>query len=277
MNTLPRWSRLRLALAAGTAFAAACASAPSAPAQIDPPFPTPGPLGATARVYAVEQGWFDGQVVQYYNLGTNTPLRPDNPGRVLVTPVWIFVTGVNPDGGPIKLDGQDSLFDAVPGEAGYTDLWQAFFVTPPADYAPNRFTSAEALLASGLQIEKQALLVNCPIVPPGSSLADGAKELTKGWVRGEPVVYFDFGPTSAEPGKVYAFVTGFNAEGSPQLVPGQRFVFSASRASTGYSDFWVVHWARVDPGYRADSIRAEKDIDPSRVTASTLVVNYPQK
>jgi len=150
-----------------TALVGACASAPAAPAQIDPPFPTPGPVRTAARVYAVEQGWYTGRAVEYYNLGTNTPLKPDDPERVLVTPVWVFVTGVNPDGGPIKLEGQDSLFDTVPGDAGYTDLWQAFFVIPSADYSPNSLTSAVALLATGMTIEKQAMFVNCPIVPPG--------------------------------------------------------------------------------------------------------------
>jgi len=256
---------------------AACASAPAAPAQLDPPFPPPGPVGAAARVYAVEQGWYAGQAVEYYNLGANTPLKPDDPQRVLVTPVWVFVTGVNPDGSPIKLEGQDSLFDTAPGDAGYTDLWQAFFVTPSAEYAPNSLTSAEALLASGLTIEKQAMFVNCPIVPLGSALADNARPLTKGWVQGQPVVYFDFGPTSAKPGKVYAFVTGFDAGGQPRLVPGQHFVFDASRTSAGYSDFWRVHWVGVDAYYRPDSIRSAEDIRPEQVTPSTIVVNYPQK
>ncbi len=268
---------LILAASWTTALVGACASAPAAPAQIDPSFPTPGPVGTAARVYAVEQGWYAGQAVEYYNLGANTPLKSDDPERVLVTPVWVFTTGVNPDGSPIKLEGQDNLFDTAPGDAGYTDLWQAFFVIPSADYSPNSLTSADALLASGMTIEKQAMFVNCPIVPPGSSLAGNAKPLTKGWVKGQPVVYFDFGPTSAKPGKVYAFVTGFDANGQPQLAPGQHFVFDASRASMGYSDFWIVHWVRVDPDDTADSIRSADDVDPAQVTASQIVVNYPQK
>ena len=92
------------------------------------------------------------------------------------------------------------------------------FVTPSEGYTPNSITSVDALLASGMTIEKQAVLVNCPFVTSGSSLADNAKPLTKGWVKDQPVVYFDFGPTSAQPGKVYAFVTGLDANGKPQLV-----------------------------------------------------------
>ena len=83
--------------------------------------------------------------------------------------------------------------------------------------------------------------------------------------------------TSARPGKVYAFITGFSSDGSPQLVPGQHFVFDSARASGGYSDFRVVQWVTVDASYKADSIRAVMDIDPSKVTGSGMVVNYPQK
>jgi hypothetical protein len=259
-------------------LAVACSPAtPVAPAQVDPPFPKAGPVGTTAHVYPVEKGWVGGQAVEYYNLGTNTPLKPDDPQRVLSSPVWLIITSVNADGSPNKLPGQDSLFEVMPGDAAYTDLWQAHFVTPTADYVPNSITSAEALQASGLKIEKQALFVNCPIVPPGSSLGDNAKPLVKGWVRDQAIVYFDFGPTSPAPGKVYAFITGFDSSGGPQLVPGQHLVFDSARAASGYSDFRVVQWVKVDSGYKADSIKSADDIQPESITASNIVVNYPQK
>jgi len=234
-------------------------------------------MGTTAHVYPVERGWFDGRPVEYYNLGANTPLNPADPSRVLVSPVWVFATGVRDDGAPIPLEGQGNVFASAPGDAGYSDLWQAYFVTPAAGYTPDSLTSAGAVLASGMKIEKRALLVNCPFAPPGSSLGDNSKELLHGWVGGQPVTYFDFGVTSVKPGKVYAFVTGFNPDGTPQLIPGQRFVFDSSRASGGYSDFRVVHWVTVDSAYKADSIRAAEDIDLAKVTPSTMVVNYPQK
>lgn len=269
--------KLTLRLSALFILVAACTSAPVAPAQIDPPFPESGPVGTAAHVYPIEQGWFEGQPVQYYNFGTNTPLNPEESSRLLVSPVYALITGLNNDGSPIKLEGQDNLFEVKPGDEKYTDLWQAHFVTPSEGYTPNSITSVEALLASGMTIEKQAVLVNCPFVAPGSSLADNAKPLTKGWVKDQPVVYFDFGPTSAQPGKVYAFVTGLDANGKPQLVPGQHFVFSASRTSAGYSDFWIVQWVTVDGGYKADTLRTEAEINSQTVTPSGIIVNYPQK
>ncbi|MEK7311431.1 MAG: hypothetical protein AAB382_05635 [Chloroflexota bacterium] len=257
-------------------LAAACTSAPSAPAQIDPPFSPSGFVGTSPHVYPVETGWFDGKPVQYYSMGTNTPLNPEDPSRVMVGRVWAFVTGTNADGTPITLEGQSNLFDTTVGDPGYSDLWQPFFVAPPPDYAPDTIKSEDALTASGLAVEKQPVFVNCPIVPAGSSLADSDKPLKTAWVRGEQVSYFDFGATSATPGKMYAFVTGFDSDGEPQLVSGQHFVFDSTRTESGYSDFWIVQWVIVDAAYKTDTIRSVADIK-HEIRPSTLVVNYPHR
>jgi hypothetical protein len=260
-----------------TLLLAACSASSANPAQRDEPFPTPGPSGTNPHVYPVETGWFEDKLVRYYNMGTNSPLDPSNPTQVLVDGVWVFTTGLNSDGSPIPLEGQNNILDFALGDAQYSDLWQAFFVTPAAGYVPNSITSLAALKASGMTIEKQPILVNCPFVPEGSSLTNSDLPLKKGWVNDKIFFYFDFGPTSATPGKLYAFVTGFNADGSPQLAPGQHFVFDSERASRDYSDFRLVHWVMVDGSYLADSIKSATDIDPAKVTASTIVVNYPQK
>jgi hypothetical protein len=121
------------------------------------------------------------------------------------------------------------------------------------------------------------MFVNCPEVPPGSSLADGTLELKGGWVRGERIVYFDFGPTNPVPGTVYVFITGFDAAGEPLLVDDQAFVFDATTGFDGYSDFWRVHWVLVAPGYAADSLRAVQDIDPTAIAVSDRVMNFPHQ
>lgn len=254
----------------------ACQAAPAQPAQIDPPFPAPGTLPATGHRYPVETGWFNGQAVQYYNFGANTPLNPQDPTRVLVKNVWQFNMGQNADGTPVPLDGQNNLFDATVGDADYSDLWLLHFVTPPANYVPDTITSAEALLAGNFEIEKRPLDVNCPVVPEGATLQEDDRPLKVAWVRGRPVSYFDFGGTSPTPGKLYALVTGFAPDGSPQLVPGQHFIFSSAHSERGYSDFWVVQWVLVDQSYAADSLRSASDIH-FEVKPSTLVVDYPQK
>lgn len=257
-------------------FIAACAPASPA-AQIDPPFPTPGPLASSAHVYPVENGWANGQPVRYYNFGTNSPLDPKNPSQVLLDGVWVFATGANEDGSPIRLEGQNNILDFAPGEAAYSDLWQAYFVTPAVGYSANSITSLKALNDSGMQIDKKPMTVNCPFVPEGSSLKNSELKLQKGWVGDKSYDYYDFGPTSPTPGKLYAFVTGFNADGSPKLVAGQHFIFDSVRGDKTYSDFRIVQWVLVDASYQADSIKSVKEIDPAKLTASNIVVNYPQK
>jgi hypothetical protein len=255
---------------------AACETLPTTPAQIQAPFPTAGAVEKTGRIYSVENGWFNGKAIQYYNMGTNTSWRSDVSTGLKIEPVWAFVTGVAADGSPNKLAGQEALFDVKPGDATYTDLWQAHFVTPTSDYKPNSVTSLEALNKSGLKIEKQAMFVNCPIVPADSKLGGEAIPLQKGWVKGEPVFYFDFGPTNPKPGKVFAFITGFDANKQPKLVAGQHFIFDSTRGAAGYSDFWIVQWVMVDSNFKAESIKSASEIK-FKVEPSTLVVNYPHK
>ncbi len=242
-----------------------------------PTLPTPGSAGQQAIVYPLERGWYAGETLWYYNLGSNTPLDPTAPERVRSEPVWVFASSVNADGSPVKLEGQDSLFDTRVGDADYSDLWQAVFVTPPAGYQPNTLRSAAELAAAGLATSPQEMFVNCPEVPPGSALVDDSLELKTGWVRGEQISYFDFGPTNPKPGNVYVLVTGFAADGAPQLVSGQRLVFDAVPGTAAYSDFWRVQWVTVAANYAANTIRAAAEIHPAQVTASNLVMNFPHQ
>lgn len=255
---------------------AACSNGPAQPAQIDPPLPQPGTLPAEAHIYPVETGWFNGEPVKYYNFGTNTPLNPEDPTRVLVKNVWQFNVGETADGAPIPLDGQDNLFDATLGDADYSDMWLPSFVTAPAGYAPNTITSSEDLLTSGFQIEKQPMFVNCPMVPSGASLAGDDRPLKRAWVRGQLISYFDFGSTSPRPGNVYMFITGFDANDQPQFVAGQHVVFDSTRSERDYSDFWIVQFVKVGNDYQPDSIRSV-DAITSEIQSSSLVVNYPHK
>ena len=274
-----KFARIFLMGAAFMLIAAACAPAatPAAPALKSPPFPAAGPVGSSPQVFALEQGWVDGQAVSYYNFGLNTPLNPEDPGRVRVEPGWLFITGFNEDGTPKKLVGQFTLFDVAPGDANYSDFWQINFVSPPEGYELNSIRSLAALEEQGLQIDKSPMLVNCPIVPAGSTLEGSDLELQQGWVRDQQFAYYDFGPTSPNPGKVYVFITGFDAQKQPILAAGQHFVFDAGRSAAGYSDFWLVQWVLVDGKYKADSIRSAADIPAEQVTASTMVVNYPHQ
>lgn len=194
---------------------AACAPPASAPVGPVQPVIAPPGLPTTAQVYAVETGWHNNQPVRYYNFGVNTALSALDPTRVLVEPVWVVITGFDANEAPVRLEGQGGLFTTTVGQPNYSDLWQVHAVTAPAGYVPDSVQAVATLTASGLPVERLPMLVNCPFVPPGSRLADEALPLRPGWVDGQPVAYFDFGSTRAQPGHVYIWVDSLARRASP--------------------------------------------------------------
>jgi len=69
-------------------------------------------------------------------------------------------------------------------------------VTVPDSYIPNQVTSVQELLSAGYATEYTDILVNCPVVPDGSTavmrFAGEDSGLTQGWHDGELIYYFNF-------------------------------------------------------------------------------------
>jgi hypothetical protein len=161
-----------------------------------------------------------------------------------------------------KVPNQLNVVDVVPGDEGYNDFWQVVRVTVPDGYVANSITSASELVAAGYDTEFTTILVNCPIVPEGSTaqlrLGGGDTGLTTGWYKGELVFYFNFveaplaitgaGTIPTSP----IFVT-FNVNpDQPGGGPGSGFMTEAGTEQThnvvatvpaddGYSPLWGVH------------------------------------
>ncbi len=125
----------------------------------------------------------DGEVVEYYNFD----VQPDVPA-----PIYLFF-----DESGNRLEEQLNIVDVIPGDAGYNDFWQVFQVTVPDDYVMNSITSLTELTASGFDIEETATVVNCPIVPDGSTATkrfgpEESMELNEGWYQDMVIYYFNF-------------------------------------------------------------------------------------
>src|SRR5213075_1587084 len=90
--------------------------------------------------------------------------------------------------------GQLNIVDVVPGVPGYNDFWQVQKVTVPAGYVANTVTSRAEITAAAFPVEATAMLVNCPVVPDGSTatlrLGGGSAALMSGWYQGKIVKYF---------------------------------------------------------------------------------------
>ncbi len=184
-----------------------------------------------------------GQVARYYNFDVQS-----------TTPASIYV--LVHDGEPV--DGQLNVVDAVPGAEGYNDFWRVVMVEVPDDYVANSVTSVTAIRALGFAMTTTETLVNCPIVPEGSTASrrfgGAAAPLHQGWYRDQLVTYFTFDEkalTGATVPTSPIYVTfnvnpGVEGGGPPSgfvTEPGggqTHNVLATSPTSPGYSPLWSV-------------------------------------
>jgi hypothetical protein len=174
-NTAPKATVDRFSEDAGTLFVRDGSNGlPGAGAPIDfdqAPFITQG-LSA------------DGDVARYYNFDVQ-PLQS--------APIFALFR----EGESSPVSGQLNIIDVIPGDDGYNDFWHVHKVTVPEDYEANTVTSVQEIMDNGYTIEKTNMLVNCPVVPEGSTAdlrynSSESTELVRGWYKDQVVFYFTF-------------------------------------------------------------------------------------
>jgi hypothetical protein len=126
----------------------------------------------------------NGEKVAYYNFD----VLPATP-----VPIYVFFTA----GSSSELTAQLHVIDLVPGDPGYNDFWLVTKVTVPASYIPNSVTSAADIQAAGFPTTPTNMIVNCPVVPDGSTArvrytSAESPGLVRGWYKGKIVKYFSF-------------------------------------------------------------------------------------
>lgn len=185
-----------------------------------------------------------GQVVHYYNFDVQA-----------LAPAPIYVLFREGEDSPVA--GQLNIVDVIPGDAGYNDFWHPQRVTAPADYVANTVTSAAQLMATGWTVTPLDALVNCPVVPEGSTatMKMGSAEpqaLTMGWYKDQVVTYFSFeeaplAPAAGEVPTSPIYVT-FNTNGEPStgfvVEPGTsqtHNVLATLPGMAAYSPLWDVN------------------------------------
>jgi len=124
-----------------------------------------------------------GVVTQYYNFDVQSS-TPDD--------IYVFFT----TGSTTPLAGQYNVIPTIPGDAGYSDFWKVNKVTVPVGFVPNTLTNEADILSSGYVITKTTTIVNCPVVPYGSTASKkfggGSQALTLSWYKNQAVAYFNF-------------------------------------------------------------------------------------
>jgi hypothetical protein len=125
----------------------------------------------------------DGEDITYYNFDVLPPAP---------APIYVFFS----EGSSSELGAQLHVIDVLPGDAGYNDFWQVVKVTVPAGYVPNSVTSLAEIQAAGFTTTPTSTLVNCPVVPDGSTArlryTSESASLVRGWYRDQIVKYFSF-------------------------------------------------------------------------------------
>lgn len=189
-----------------------------------------------------------GAVTQYYNFD----VQSDVPA-----PIFVLFR----EGETTPVDGQLNIINVIPGDAGYNDFWLVNKVTVPSDYVANEVTSYSEIQSKGYAIETTTKIVNCPVVPEGSTankkFGGGSSSLVRGWYKGQVCFYFSFEEKElmAANGKVPTspiYVTFNINPDQPNGGPGSGFVtemgsdqthnvLATSPSSGAYSPLWSVN------------------------------------
>jgi hypothetical protein len=197
----------------------------------------------------------DGDPVRYYNFD----VQP-----TAAAPIYaLFYEGEDE---PIA--GQLNLVGVIPGDSGYNDFWQVHKVTVPSDYEANTVTSVSEIMEAEYEIEPTGSVVNCPVVPEGSTatqrMGGGSTGLTRGWYQGEVIYYFGFleksimvdapdnDPATVPVSPIYVSFNANPDEDDPMSGPPSGFVTESGSDQThnvvatlpdddGYSPLWFVN------------------------------------
>lgn len=214
------------------------------------------------------EGWYRGGDISYLDYGPNP-----NVAAPILAFFWENGTAVL---------GQRNVIDTIPGQPGYSDFWRVFKVVVPSNYVPNSIRSFDEAVSSGHSIQPTNIVVNCPVVNPGTTIQGGSGKLVEGWYRDRAVYYFDQGTNSPAAGFVVqsAPIFAFFWDNGTS-VAGQRNVVDVRPGDVGYSDLWNVTKVIVKLGYvpntlkDAHAILAQANAGNVAIEPSNIFVNCP--
>lgn len=160
----------------------------------------------------------DGEIITYYNFDV-LPLTS--------APIFVLFR----EGENMPVQGQLNIIGVIPGDSEYSDFWHVHKVTVPQDYVANTIASVAELMTMDYEIERTNMLVNCPVVPEGSTadLRYGSGESTgliRGWYKNQVVFYFSF--------EEKALTVDLPSEGHPNVPLSDIYVsFNINPGETG--------------------------------------------
>src|SRR6266702_4680546 len=225
------------------------------------PFVAAGAAAHAAAKQPVVPGFYEGKIVRYYSFGP-IKLRAGNK----LAPIWTVTNGVA---------GQHNIIDTVPGEKGYTPLWQVTKVTWAAGKTPRLLKSADAVkkaaAAGEVTIARTSTVVNCPV------LGFGQKKVA-GFSGGHVIHYYDLGPVKVAAGNaVVPLYAVTNGVGGQYNVTGDTIAVG----QTAYPALWGIVKVTWKPGAQKRlltsfaAIQKAKAAGQVTLAKTPLVVNCP--
>lgn len=189
-----------------------------------------------------------GQDVEYYNFDVQT-----------MDPAPIYVLFKSGESSPVA--DQLNIIDVLPGQTNYNDFWLVYKVTVPSNYKANHVASYSEIQTAGYPVEATTSIVNCPVVPDGSTatkrIGGGSAGLNKGWYKENIVSYFNFdekaivasgGKVSTSPIYVCFNINPADTGGGPASgfktetgTNKTHNVVATVPASASYSPLWLVN------------------------------------
>ncbi len=192
-----------------------------------------------------------GNEVKYYNFDVQ-PLTP--------APIYVLFR----EGSEKPVENQLNILNVIPGDPAYSDFWQVFKVIVPENYTANQVTSLQDIQNEGFDIQSTSTIVNCPVVPEGSTAqlryGDGSAGLDRGWYQGKLAYYFTFEEKALQANEsglvpVSPIYVTFNINPNPDdpsSGPPSGFVTEPGTSQThnvvatlpsdnNYSPLWQVH------------------------------------
>lgn len=188
-----------------------------------------------------------GELVSYYNFD----VQPVDPA-----PIYVLFK----EGQSSPVPGQLNIINVIPGAPGYNDFWLVHKVTVPSSYQANQVASLSEIEDAGYAVEATTAIVNCPVVPDGSSatkrIGGGPAGLQMGWYKEMVVHYFTFeekalstsaGKVPTSPIYVCFNINADETDGGPssgfKVEPGTEQthnVIATIPTNISYSPLWLV-------------------------------------
>ncbi len=196
---------------------------------------------------------------------------------------------------------QLAIVNSLPGESTYNDFWQLVKVVVPKNYVPNSVTSEDEIFKANYQLIPTTCILNCPIVPFGSTaslrLNGGVSGTLKGWIRDSLFAYFTFqeaptkgvirGSGTSNPGAIAPVDSIYVFFADNQKGPGSGFdtvagsknqehnVVGLIPGQIGYSALWSVNVVDNSVFDKFGTIHSINSINPNILAHNVALVNCP--